>query len=180
VPDDEVALSLRVTVEEWLETRNEFIKRGLLNSDYQITGWGKRQYISDIQDPTAADRQKRYRERVRNERNATVTSRLPEADTDTDTEKKRVRERVHAPDLEPKKIKTSRATRLPDDWELPQEWGDWAESKGLTGDEIIAQAEKFKARQKSKGASYIDWESTWHTWILNYLEWSTKNVQAKR
>lgn len=77
-PDDEVALALRITVDEWVETKQTFIKRGLINRDGKISAWEKRQYISDIVDPTAADRQKRYRDKRRNERNATVTSRLPE------------------------------------------------------------------------------------------------------
>ena len=85
-PDDEIALSLRITVEEWSVTRTEFIKRNLLTQTGSIKGWEKRQFISDIKDPTASARQKRYRDSKRNERNANVTSRLPESDTDTDTE----------------------------------------------------------------------------------------------
>jgi hypothetical protein len=90
-PDDEIALSLKITEKEWLETKNELIKRRLLTSDGKIKGWEKRQYISDLKDPTAAERQKRYRDNKRNDRNDTVTSRLPEADTEqnrTDTDKK--------------------------------------------------------------------------------------------
>jgi hypothetical protein len=87
-PDDEIALSLRVTVDEWLETKKTFIQRKLLNPDGSIKGWEKRQYISDLKDPTASERQKRYRENKKLYRNAGVTSRLPESDTDTDTDKK--------------------------------------------------------------------------------------------
>lgn len=83
-PDDEIALSLRVTLEEWISTKLEFQKRGLLNDSGIPNGWEKRQYISDIKDPTSALRQKRYRDNKRNNRNATVTSRLPDSDTDTD------------------------------------------------------------------------------------------------
>lgn len=77
-PNDEIALSLRVTLEEWEFTKNEFIKRGLLHDDGKINGWEKRQYISDLKDPTAAERQKRYRDNKRNNSNDTVTLRLPE------------------------------------------------------------------------------------------------------
>lgn len=87
-PDDEISLALRVTVEDWQETKKEFIKRGLLLPDGTIRGWEKRQFISDIKDPTAKERQKRYRESKRYARNDTVTSRLPESDTDTETDKK--------------------------------------------------------------------------------------------
>lgn len=85
MPDDEVALSLRITLDEWLDTKKTFISRKLLNDDGTIYGWEKRQYISDLKDPTAAERQKRYRDRNRDNRNDTVTSRLPEQNR-TDTE----------------------------------------------------------------------------------------------
>lgn len=77
-PDDEIALSLRVTVEEWQFTKQEFFKRGLLTKEGNINGWEKRQYLSDLKDQSAAERQKRYRDKKRNDRNDTVTSRLPE------------------------------------------------------------------------------------------------------
>ena len=83
-PDDEIALALRITEEEWQETKQAFIKRRLLEPDGSIHSWENRQFISDIQDPTAAERQKRYRDKKRDERNATVTSRPPESDTDTE------------------------------------------------------------------------------------------------
>lgn len=89
-PNDEIALSLRVTVEEWILTRDEFVRRELLTPDFKIYGWEKKQYISDIKDSTAAIRQKRYRENKRNPRNEAVTSRLPEADTDTEADTERV------------------------------------------------------------------------------------------
>jgi len=95
-PDDEIALSLRVTVEAWLETKKLFIQRKLLSTDGAIESWEKRQYISDLTDPTAAQRQKRYREKKRHVRNATVTSRLPESDTDSDTESEKNKHKPRA------------------------------------------------------------------------------------
>ena len=82
---EELALSLRITVEDWEKTKEEFISRNLLDDKGNIYGWENRQYISDLKDPTAATRQKRYRDKKRNERNDTVTSRLPETDTETET-----------------------------------------------------------------------------------------------
>ena len=87
-PDDEIALALRVTVEDWSLTKQELIKRRLMLKDGTLNGWEKRQYISDVKDPTAATRQQRYRDNKKSQRNDTVTSRLPDADTDTDNKKK--------------------------------------------------------------------------------------------
>lgn len=85
-PDDEIALALRISMDEWQSTKSTLIERGLINDDITPYGWDKRQFISDIKDSTAAERQARYRESKRNNRNATVTSRPPESDTDTDTD----------------------------------------------------------------------------------------------
>lgn len=89
-PDDEIAFALRVTRDEFVTARDEFIKRGLISEkSYKINGWEKRQFISDLKDPTAAERQKRYRERKRTDRNEAVTSRPPEQkQSRTDTEHK--------------------------------------------------------------------------------------------
>lgn len=88
-PHDEVALSMRISLEEWEHTRSEFLKRGLLTEEGVINGWEKRQFISDLKDPTASQRQRSYRDRQRDTRNGTVTSRPPDqtrtrADTEPD------------------------------------------------------------------------------------------------
>jgi hypothetical protein len=179
--DEEVTFQLRISPEEWAKTKAQFIAKGFIDESNNVLNWDKRQYKSD----SSLERVRRHREAKKQDDvtpcNVSVTV---QNRTDTEQIQNRKKELEGAreetrSDAAIKKIKVSRASRLPDDWELPQEWGDWAETKGLSGDEIIAQAEKFKARQKSKGASYIDWESTWHTWVLNYIEWSAKNVQAK-
>lgn len=85
-----ISAALRITEEETLETKKELISFGLIGEDWSIGGWEKRQYISDLKDPTNAERQKRYREKKRNEdelkRNGRVTAEK-RPDTDTDTEK---------------------------------------------------------------------------------------------
>lgn len=80
------ATALRITEEETRETINEFIKLGLITENWEIKNWEKRQYISDIKDPTNRDRQKRYRERHPDKkRNGSVTDKKR---PDTDTERK--------------------------------------------------------------------------------------------
>lgn len=72
----------------------------------------------------------------------------------------------------PKKEK-SHGSRLADNWELPQEWGDWAESLGMKGDEIIRQAAKFKNHwndKTGKNATKRSWKGTWENWIYTSLE----------
>ncbi|WP_157197743.1 MULTISPECIES: hypothetical protein [Methylomonas] len=86
-PDDEISLALRISNDEWQETRSALIKRRLLADDGKILGWEKRQYISDLKDPTAPERMKRYRNKKRNERNEPVTLRPPEAEPEADKKK---------------------------------------------------------------------------------------------
>lgn len=94
--EEELAFALRIDEKNLQETKTVFLKKGLIDEDWEILKWDKRQFVSDSIDPTAAERQKRYRENKRNatvtsrhdDRNVEVTSRSPESDTDTDTEVK--------------------------------------------------------------------------------------------
>lgn len=65
----------------------------------------------------------------------------------------------------------ARGTRLPDDWELPREWADWAIGHGHM--RPIDEAEKFhdhwRAQPGAKGRK-TDWEATWRNWVRRALE----------
>src|ERR1700728_1046705 len=56
-----------------------------------------------------------------------------------------------------------RGTRLPDDWELPDEWKEWAISIWLVTEQIESMAIKFKNHWLSttKNATKLNWERTW-------------------
>ena len=79
--DTEVAFQLRISNEEWLETKSVFIAKGLIDDDNTPTAWDKRQFASD----SSAERVARHRAKKKqeeNKRNVTVTP--PGTDTDTD------------------------------------------------------------------------------------------------
>jgi hypothetical protein len=64
---------------------------------------------------------------------------------------------------------SKRGGRLPDDWILPKNWGDWAlkEFPSWTVEIIRLEAEKFADHWKSKSgkdAVKMDWEATWRNW----------------
>ena len=89
IPTDEIALALRIDKTELNATIEILTERGLLSANLEPHGWNKRQYISDIKDPTAAERQRRYRSNKYTDRNATVTRYTQlRPDTDTDTDKR--------------------------------------------------------------------------------------------
>ena len=64
----------------------------------------------------------------------------------------------------------SRATRLPDDWVLPMECGQWAVNEGWAETTIRAESEKFRdywigvGGQKGRKAN---WPATWRNWMRN-------------
>ena len=102
VMDRLVAQKLWVDRSSIVEVKRRLVDVGLIEPNWQPIAWDKRQFISD-HDPTAADRQRRWRERKRNgsvtrdsndgvthnvTHNVTDASHRPDTDTDTDTDKK--------------------------------------------------------------------------------------------
>lgn len=73
-----------------------------------------------------------------------------------------------------KKIKkqASRKTQLPEDWEPSEADLAYAESRGIKGDRVRLEAEKFKNYWLGNGETKMRWEAVWRTWILNCNQWS--------
>lgn len=134
------------------DVKKRLVNAGLISDSWQPLAWDKRQFKSD-KDSTAAARQQRYREsQARNAlRNGTVTR----LDTDTDTEQKQTKTK----DL-------ARGSRLPADWTLPKEWGEWAlsERPELNREDIRKIADQFRDYWISvpgqRGVK-LDWLATW-------------------
>ena len=164
-PDDEISLALRLPQDEWMQTKEAFIKRGLIDQNGSIHGWQNRQYISDLKDPTAAERQKRYRESQRNARNATVTSRPPESDTDTEVNHSAKRNAfAEFWDLYPKKRSKGDAEKA---------WAKLKPSPELV-QTILRSVEVAKARddwRKDRG-KFIPYPASW----LNAKGWEDADV----
>ena len=63
-----------------------------------------------------------------------------------------------------------RATRLPADWTLPDEWRDWAISLGHSKQTVSLEAEKFRdywCAKSGKDATKLNWLMTWRNWMRN-------------
>lgn len=93
-----------------------------------------------------------------------------------DTGPSNAKEKPKQPEPEPYTPKTDvlgegaqkRARRLPDDWTLPKDWGDWAVSKGWPEGIIREQAERFRDYWHAEGgqrARKVDWRATWRNWM---------------
>lgn len=83
---------------------------------------------------------------------------LSHTEPDTDTEEER----------EAKASPKKRATRLPDEWFLPMEWGQWCLSEGYAQDVIRREADNFRDYWHAKSganATKLDWLATWRVWM---------------
>lgn len=89
---EDIAARLRMKPAKVAEWITKLVAAKLIDNNngvFSPHNWATRQYKSDVTDPTAAERNKRYRDRKRNERNATVTEIRPEAETETESEQSR-------------------------------------------------------------------------------------------
>ena len=174
------------------DVKRRLIAAGLIDASWQPLAWEKRQMRSDV-DATGAERQRRYREAQK--RNALRDGAVTRLEEDTDTDKEEEIETVTSfkgrganlpPDAPPaaaptpatgsacatpkRKTASSTGTRLPDGWQLPKSWGDWAleERPDMTPADVRREADCFAdywhAVPGAKGRK-ADWQGTWRNWI---------------
>jgi hypothetical protein len=89
------------------------------------------------------------------------------------------KEKEREPDGSPKKPR-SRATRLPENWSLPDEWRQESIGKGASAALIDREAERFRNYWIAKAgptASKLDWRATWRNWIIDKVP-PTRPAQA--
>lgn len=79
-----------------------------------------------------------------------------------------------APDAEALPAKpNTRGTRLAPNWQLPDTWGQWAISEGLTVEQVRREAAKFGDFWHAKAgrdATKADWAATWRTWVRRCVD----------
>ena len=130
-------------------------------------------------DNTVAERMKRYRERQKarnataSQRNVTPSQLLAEAEAEAEADIKTVTVVGGVGAEKPK----ARATRLPADWTLPDEWREWAKHDRPDLD-IARTAERFLDYWTAKGGSgarKLDWFATWRNWVR---EERTQGIRA--
>ena len=93
--DTQIAFQLRISEQEWQDTKQLFVQNGIIDKDNKVMNWDKRQFLSDSSRERVARFRERHRNATSNKSNVTVTAQ--DTDTDTDTEQN---------------IKAKRATRF--------------------------------------------------------------------
>ena len=88
--DEEVAFQLRISNEELAETKALFIKKGFIDSAWNLCNWDKRQFASDTSNARVAKHRALRKEKQKDDSNDGVTLLKQKAnalDTDTDTDR---------------------------------------------------------------------------------------------
>jgi hypothetical protein len=70
-------------------------------------------------------------------------------------------------------------SKLPKDWFLPMEWGQWAMDEGANDQQIRRAADRFKSHHVGSGTLKADWREIWCNWIRSDLE-RNSNVKSPR
>jgi hypothetical protein len=93
--DEEIAFQLRISNEELAETKALFVKKGFIDSAWNLLNWEKRQFASDSSRERVAKHRALQKEKQMQVGNDDVTLQKQQAnglDTDTDTEQNRKEE----------------------------------------------------------------------------------------
>ena len=109
-------------------------------------------------------------------------------ETETETYKEETETELNAPSKKsPTKKSEKRATRLPDDWELPDEYAQWCREKrpDLNPYKVADQFKDYWIAQPGARSRKADWFATWRNWCRNQkaenqtLSFAEREEQAK-
>jgi phage replication O-like protein O len=67
---------------------------------------------------------------------------------------------------------TAKRTVISEDFQLSTEMQNFAVQKGMFGEIIETEFEKFKAYHGAKGSLMKKWDLAWHTWVLNWRRYN--------
>jgi hypothetical protein len=163
-PED-IGIALDIEPEHVMAIFNAIMARGMVTEDKQLAAWGKRN-IHDY----STDRVRKYRENQKaaaNELHNDETDETRSIVSETvgnerNAEEKRGEEKRLSPS--PK-----RATRLPSDWKLPDDWRAYclAERIDLDPDRVAADFRDYWLARAGPDAAKLDWAATWRRWVRN-------------
>lgn len=153
-----------------------------LDEYYTPHNWSKRQYKSD----SSAERVAKHREKC----NVTVTPRARQIQiTDTDTEKRTLTSSKKNDEIEVLEVKEKsapadkRGSRLTDDWQPSDDMRKVAFELGF-GDAalgvVVLEFKNYWTGKAGKEAVKLDWQKTFHNWMLRKNEFKQASPAAKQ
>lgn len=132
--DEEVAFQLRISSDEWSETKAVFIGKNLIDKHNKVLAWERRQFISD----SSVERVRKHREKKKHDGNVTVTP--------PDTEQNRADSEQNR---EEKKARVARTIARPDDVDEAI-WDDWVQlrkNKRATVSKTVIDGARIEAKK---------------------------------
>ncbi|WP_218972767.1 hypothetical protein [Neopusillimonas maritima] len=182
VTTEDLASALDVT-EEAVSSVLDAMKGRVLDGD-RLSGWDARQPKREDagnSETGAKSATQRKREQRAREKETNQNTQKPECHAasrnvtlDKDTDKEEEKRESSSPAAQPNptltKSNTPKAARLPTDWQLPDEWAQWAmeQHPGLTPAGVKYIADSFRDYWLAKGgadARKVDWQATWRNWV---------------
>lgn len=88
-------------------------------------------------------------------------------------------------DIEKREANASpkKATRLPSEWRLPMDWGEWSMAHGMTEPQVRNEADRFRDYWVSKSGrdgTKLDWQATWRNWCRTFIDRNQLKLTAIR
>ena len=79
------------------------------------------------------------------------------------------------------KASQKKASRLSENWVLPDNWRTWSISEGMPDDAVKREAERFRdywiSVSGQKGVK-LDWQATWRNWSRKWIEDNPKQANV--
>jgi hypothetical protein len=175
--DEDIAAGLDMDTEDVAAIRDAM--QGKVLDGVRLTGWEKRQ---PKREDGSSERAKSWREAKRTDANATERTRTQKNAEEIREEKKelsdasasdRAREAKPAPVIVPMSASDPRGSRLSRNWQLPDDWREWAEHLGMPPPIIANEADKFRdywCAKPGAGGRKSDWQGTWRNWCRRVME----------
>lgn len=154
--ETEIAFQLRISLEDWMETKQVFIEKKFIDPSNKLLNWDKRQFVSDsstarVQRHREAKKgtQVKTKENMKRFRNVTVTP--PDTDTDTDIK-----------EIIPNGI-TKKKTTAPENFVVTDRHRELAKKNNWTNPED--EIDGFLDHHIAKGSKFFDWDRAFYTWL---------------
>jgi hypothetical protein len=152
--------------------------QGLVLNGDELINWSKYQ---PKREDGASERAKAWRERNRTQANADEPERTLDKIredkkelSNADALERDARKPSPPPVARAKPVKADqRGSRLPDGWELPDDWRAFAESLGIPPPVVAVEADKFRDFWRAKAGAdgrKLDWAGTWRNWCRRVME----------
>lgn len=167
---DVIAFALRCSEPQAARIIADLKAAGLVDSvgeGFEMHDWKDHQYQSD----SSTERVKRFRERSKE-----VSETPPE--TEQNTEQKQIG--ADAPSKNsPGRSRRGNKTPIPEGLTLGDDWLSEGTRRGISGENIRLEFQKFCSRAKRDDARYVNWSQAWSNWLDNAIGYNPKLVTAQ-